>query len=408
MSRILALACLVLLVACEREPAVLRLVQPISDLDAEIAANMAAMLNKSTSVAVKINDERAAGATALDMLQSGDADLALVSNFLPFREDISTVAPVYPSVLHIAHRRGRDASSGFDLLYGANVFAGAEGSSSRIIFDRIARRLGLPPDAYQFVDIDSTKGNEPPDVVVVFAPITPTRAEEFVGYQLYSIGDPANIGAGSIVDAATLANPQLRAFVIPEGMYGIANDRPIVTVAVDKMLVARSDLDASVVYDLIDEIRRSRPALAATRPGLFESADAETGYARSTFVLHNGTQDYLQRDQPTIYERYSGVAEVVVTLLIALVSASFAAIRILKIRRKNRIDEFYSAALKLRDQLAVATSPQEQELAVAQLRTLQDTAFNQLVDEKLSADDSFQIFMTLCNDILRQYSPDSQ
>ena len=41
---------------------------------------------------------------ALNAVASGEVDLALVSNYLPFRSDIATVMPLYPTVLHIASR----------------------------------------------------------------------------------------------------------------------------------------------------------------------------------------------------------------------------------------------------------------------------------------------------------------
>jgi len=44
----------------------------------------------------------------------------------------------------------------------------------------------------------------------------------------------------------------------------------------------------------------------------------------------------------------------------------------------------------------------ELEQAIAQVRELQNEAFDQLVNEKLGADESFQIFITLSNDVLRQ------
>ncbi|MEM6512753.1 MAG: hypothetical protein AAF660_07055, partial [Pseudomonadota bacterium] len=94
---------------------------------------------------------------------------------------------------------------------------------------------------------------------------------------------------------------------------------------VDKVLLARSDIDASLVYDLIGELLRLRPALAAEQPGLFTGLNADFDVSHSTFVLHEGTQSFLQREAPTVYERYSGVAEVVVTILVALGSASLPA-----------------------------------------------------------------------------------
>ena len=67
---------------------------------------------------------------------------------------------------------------------------------------------------------------------------------------LWSMGSPKDIGSGSTVDAAVLLNPNFRPFVIPIGTYGDLTKEPIVTVAVDKILVARRDLDSAVVYEL--------------------------------------------------------------------------------------------------------------------------------------------------------------
>ena len=80
------------------------------------------------------------------------------------------------------------------------------------------------------------------------------------------MGTPQEIGNGGTVDAAVLLNPHFRPFVIPVGTYGESTPEPIVTIAVDKILVTRSDLDSAVVYDLISDILRLRPALAAKRP----------------------------------------------------------------------------------------------------------------------------------------------
>ena len=216
------------------------------------------------------------------------------------------------------------------------------------------------------------------------------------------MGTPQEIGNGGTVDAAVLLNPHFRPFVIPVGTYGDSTPEPIVTIAVDKILVTRSDLDSAVVYDLISDILRLRPALAAKRPGLFQQLSEDFDVSRSRFVLHPGTLDYLQRSEPTIYERYSGVAEVAVTLMIALFSAALAGVRILRIRRKNRIDRYYAAAIEIRDSVDDQASSSEREQAIVKIRDLQNRAFDQLVDEKLGADESFRIFITLSNDVLRQ------
>jgi len=216
------------------------------------------------------------------------------------------------------------------------------------------------------------------------------------------MGDPADIGTGSVIDAATLLNPQFRPFIIPIGTYGTLTPEPVLTLAVDRLLVARRDLDSTVVYDLVTGLVSLRPALAALRPGLFQDISGEFDPSSSTFIIHPGAQAYAQRNAPTIYERYSGIAEVAVTILIALFSATFAGVRIYRMRRKNRIDTFYSDVIAIRNSIDETSTEEDRREKTDEIRALQTTAFELLVDEKLAADESFRIFITLSNDVLQQ------
>lgn len=400
--RIWLLAATSLLVACERGPTELRLVSPELQIDQEIVQSLATLLEQDADIHLTLSSIPQSGEAALDSLLAGDADLALVLNYHPYRADIATVMPLYPSVLHIGYREGRGVTDAHTLLNGARVYAGEEGSSSRIMLERIVDRLQLPRDAFSYVERKAGDNLNDVDVLVVFAPISAQHRGVLAGFKLFSLGTPADIGKGSIVDAATLLNPTLRPFVIPAGTYGEANSSAVATVAADKMLVTRSDMDPAIVYDLVNEIRRLRPALAASRPGLFDQFNDSFDVSRSTFVVHAGTQNFLQRDEPTMYERYSGVAEVLVTLLIALVSAGLAGVRILKRKRKNRIDRFYSAVIEIRNSVNHESSPEDRDQARQRLRELQQAAFDQLIAEQLSGDESFQIFITLSKDALEQ------
>ena len=150
--RFVVIASAALLVACDSGPTELRLVAPSSSLDLEIAQNLAALLDKGSEFRLDVTTEQHAGEVALDMLLSGEADIALVSNYLPYREGVSTVMPLYASVLHIAYLEGRDPSNGYTLLNNASIFAGAEGSASRLMFERITARIGLSADAFSYTD----------------------------------------------------------------------------------------------------------------------------------------------------------------------------------------------------------------------------------------------------------------
>ena len=389
---------LISIAGCDNAPSEIRLVAPASPIDRSIAEDLSSLLDGDSPVRIVLTDSALAGEAALEAIATGAADIALVSNNLPFRNDVATVMPLYPTVLHIARRSDDKRPSSPEIFRNATIFAGFEGSASRLVFERFIARTGIAAGEFQFADDPDVA----PDIAIVFAPISPTRIAKFSGYRLYSMGSPQDIGSGGIVDAAVLLNPHFRPFVIPVGTYGELTKEPVVTIAVDKILVARADLDSTVVYDLINEILRLRPALAAKRPGLFQQLSDDFDTSRSTYIVHSGTQAYLQRTAPTIYERYSGVAEVVVTLIVALGSALIAGVRIFNMRRKNRIDGFYSKTIALGRSVTATSSAEEQERVLQEVRDLQNTAFDLLVNEKLAADESFRIYVTLSNDVMRR------
>jgi TRAP-type uncharacterized transport system substrate-binding protein len=386
---------------CDSGPRELTLIRPDTLIDQDIAGSVVDLLGNDAAVRIRQSVEPMSGGDALLAVASGEADIALISNDQPFRDDVATVMPLYATVLHIVHLADSSPSDVIELLRGANIFAGSEGSASRRVFERLTANLDLGDAPYSYID----DPRDTADVAVIFAPIAPERLAEFQqDLTLWSMGVPGEIGNGGTVDSVVLLNPHFRPFVIPEGTYGSATPRPVVTIAVDKILVARKDLEPSVVYDLINEILRIRPALASTYPGLMQDMSDDFDASRSRFLLHAGTQDYLQRSEPTFVERYSGVAEVLVTLLVASISAAFAGIRIYNRRRKNRIDRFYSEVIAIRRQVADSEDDAVNQKAASRLRALQDEAFELLVDEKLAADESFRIFITLSNDALEQIS----
>jgi len=396
-SILLAIA-LTAIIACEPAPTELRLITPKLPVDREIAEDFAELLGRQSAVRITLVPAPEGEETVLQALASGGGDIAIITNNMPFRPDIATVMPLYPTVLHVAYRKGRPADDTRDLIAGARVFAGPPGTPSRLLFEQVIIRYGLTEDDYSYVETIE----ESPDVVVVFAPISPERMRDLPDYELRSMGDPADIGTGSAIDAATLLNPQFRPFVIPVGTYGTLTPEPVLTLAVDRMLVARRDLDSTVVYDLVGDLLGLRPALAALRPGLFHNIPDEIDPSSSTFIVHPGARAYSQRNAPSIYERYSGIAEVAVTIMIALFSAVFAGLRIYRMRRKNRIDTFYSAVIKIRNSIDKTLTVASRQEKSDEIRSLQNEAFDLLVDEKLAADDSFRIFITLSNDVLRQ------
>lgn len=421
-------ACL-LITACSKSEHELRLIQPRLAIDQKIATDFAGVMSEHSSIRIELVDhDEDLQRSGIEALLADRADIALVSNNEAYASGITTVMPMYANVLHVLIQRDfvRDEQDEvlssralLDLLTSVRVFAGPPGAPSRVMLQEYAAEEGIAEDDIQFVEQmgsdDATvvqmgaadqNCEDWPEVVVLFAPVLrdiegriKTCREQ--DYLLVGLGRADSTSAGSAIDASTLLNPSLKAFVIPAGVYGPRiTQYATISLAVDKMLVARHDVSVAAVYDLVSEVLRLRPALAANEPTLFHGLNEDFNSSDSTFVLHPGAQAYVERDEPSVYERYSGIAEVAVTLFVAVFSGLFAAVRVYNIRRKNRIDVFYSEAIRLRKTVSDESSNSERNSVITQIRMLQTKAFEMLVDEKLAADESFRIFVTLSNDII--------
>ena len=396
-----------LLGACERKAVELQLIEPRLDVDKVIAEQLKSLLDADAAINVTLVEPPDPDKTALETLIAGTGDLALVFNNEKYHHDVATVAPLYPTVLHIAHRSNLRDLGPEELFANHNIFAGPPGSITRRMVIDEATRLGIAEE-----DITFIFGREVcPEVITVFAPVeieVEGRMSDLAAscgdFELRSLSQPEQLGQGSLVEGVTLLNPRIRPFIIPIDTYGDFTPTAIVTVAVEKMLVARADLPDTVVYDLLRELLRIKPALSGEHPGMFNELNDSFDVSNSAFAVHPGALAYIERDAPSVYERYSGVAEVAVTVFIGLLSGAFAMLRIYQIRRKNRIDVFYSDAIAIRSSVQGSTDVAVRKKAILEVRKLQNKAFDMLVQEKLAADESFRIFITLSNDVISELS----
>jgi hypothetical protein len=396
-----------LLVGCEQSPAVLRVVSgPPAGNQAIAAALASASGTVETPVRLALGEEVADAEAALTALMDGAAELAIVENSASFQHpSVRTVAPLYPSVLHIGVRPAERGQTLAQVLQGANVFAGGEQAPARQLLVRMASMYAWSGIEFSFVDSLASR----PDVVFVFAPISPSAGPNLDGYELLSLGSASDVGSGSAADALSLVAPFLRSYVIPEGTYGALTPNAIATVAVDTLLVTRSDTPLVVGYDLMQSLLEMGPLLAAQRPDIaideFETFDL----SHVTFPVHAGTLAFRARNDPGFAERASSIFDVVITIVVAAFTALFALLRFVRGLRKGRIDRFYTAALAIRAKLAQEATAAQRSAYLQEVRALRDDAFALLIKEKLAADESFRILQALMHDIIRECeSPPAQ
>ncbi len=388
------------LAGCSEFPAALRIVSGPPDANEEVAALLASASDEVTTRVRLVKGANAADAeAALSALDAGTADLAIVENSVSYRHaNVRTVAPLYPSVLHIGVRPEKRGQSLGEALNGATVFAGREQAAARQLLDRMASMYAWRGIEFSYVD----SPDDYPDIVFVFSPISPSDAPVLQGYELLSLGRPEDVGSSSAADALSLVAPFLRPFVIPEGTYGSLTPTAIATVAVDTLLVARADTPRVVVYDVIQAVQEMGPLLVAQRPDLAIDELETFDISHVTFPVHAGTVAFRARNDPGFAERASSIFELAATIVVALFTGLIALVRFVRGRKKGRIDRFYSGALAIRAKVAQEPSAERRSLYAVEARGLRDEAFSMLINEKLSADESFRILQTLIHDVIRE------
>ena len=105
---------------------------------------------------------------------------------------------------------------------------------------------------------------------------------------------------------------------------------------------------------------------------------------------HEGAVAYFEREEPPFLVEHAEATSLVVTLLAGGFSVLLGIGKWYDRRRKNRIDAFYN---EVRDATAeLGSDPDEIRAARLALLSARQRAFDDLIDEKVEANESFTIF----------------
>ncbi len=114
------------------------------------------------------------------------------------------------------------------------------------------------------------------------------------------------------------------------------------------------------------------------------------------FPVHTGTSAYLNRNQPSFWERYAEVVGLGASIIAVIAGAVSRYYSRWRQRRKDRIDEYYLRVMTLGDKAHQTGITSEQlEKMLVELQNIRTHAFKLLVAERIAADDAFIIFQLL-------------
>ena len=338
--------------------------------------------------------ESAGGSASIEMVERGEADLALLSNHVAGSSELRLIAPLYQETLQVVMRTDAGVASIADLR-GRRVSLGPEGSGTEAIAHSVLEHFGvdaseITPQHLTMMDAATALEEGRLDVAFMVAGMRTPAVDRLLARSdmaLLSLGDPGEVG--SALEGIRIDAPFFIVSAIPERAYGDAPDAPVGTIDVEALLVVDGALDADLVYRITESLFAHKVELVAEQR-LLAHLDEHFDLSVSPYALHDGADRYLRRHEPTMLQRYTDQISLAITVAALLWSAMSAFRAARASRRKNRIEHRYEEALAIAKRARGKSGP-ELSVELDALHSLHDQVLLDLANERLDANEGFTV-----------------
>ena len=335
---------------------------------------------------------------AIDAVLNSKFDVTTVDNTIDYKKpkkDVRTIIPFFHEVLVVLSRHKLEQYQVDSLLRAEDYLILTKEKEELEIYNRmIPKYTGLTKLNYRLEDhFDLEHDLNRNNLLLFFSDRENIELGELLFDEkayIYSLDKPNTRGSGSFLEGFCKDYKKTTPYLLPRHAFGIVMEKPIYTMAVHELLVARADLPTKVVYDLMETVHHHHivPIFESYNNYTFESNQQDINL---TFPFHKGTIDYMNREKPTFVERYADVMGFVLSFFV-LMAGLIASLRAtMNQRKKDRMDEYYRELLDLNEKL----DSMDHAVVRMKLVYLQKKVFDLLIREKLSANNEFVIFMML-------------
>ena len=333
-----------------------------------------------------------------EALAENRVDLALIEEPDFPRTGIDTLAPLYPSVLHVLHNRSVEPNGFGALVEGAKIYAGPVGGAAHRLLMELAEDFGYDNSDYEVLDNPWTIA---PDVYFVFGGLLSNDSvRQLAGYRLFSFGDASNNNGSNVADGIVLRHARLRSFVLPASTYNSLSERSVLTLATRSVLIARADFDPGLAQEIAAQLFENAQELGASYPLVVQELNTKLDPSTLIFPLHPGSRRYLDRDKPSFIERYVEILALLLTLVLTLLSGVVWLYRYRQQVRKDRVEAYYEKILAIRRKLGESNSAAELERLKKEAVEIQEEVLELVVNERIDADTSLTVFLTVSNQVI--------
>ncbi|MCK5775636.1 MAG: TAXI family TRAP transporter solute-binding subunit, partial [Bacteroidales bacterium] len=345
------------------------------------------------------------------------ADFAILQNTLNYHEhdyseedinnSIRTVLPLYSQILFVIYHDSIHNNDIKKLFLDKRIGLGPKGEATDWLVTLILDYFGIHPNDYipVYTDYPENIVNDKIDISCSVTSFNNQRIIDLMSQpnlRLFSFDDLSNVEIhGSTINSLSLRNTTLSPKIIPKHTYYSKPQTPVLTVSTNAVLVCRSDMDDGIIYEITQSLINHKSLIVNSNP-IFRIINENFNTNELRFPIHPGVQMYLDRAKPSFLEKYAEVMALLLTITVLLFGLITSIGNWQKLRKKDRIDIYYQKVLDL-DKVINNTSSSEELIKIEkELLNIRDEAFKLLINEKLSADESFNIFLRIMESCIQK------
>jgi len=355
-------------------------------------------------------------------LQKQTAHLALLQNDTQAGAHVRSLTAIHPELLHFLCHHKAGIQSIRDLA-GKTVALGPKGSGSEKFTREFLRFAGFSKSQLRLVNLPLDEATQQLMTGKVDALLFLTglgndacqRALQSGQVHLTPLApltasSDTRFGAQILADGFRVHYPHASPHTIPLLAYPSQPAQPIGTVGVKAVLACHTDLPDEIAETLTRTLYEHRAALSQ-KHSAFSSLDEQSSTAHLQFPLHPGAEKFFRRTDPGFFAKHVEMMGFILTLILILWSVLVWAQRWFLQSRKNRIDAYYEAIDEVINRLNDGTNLEEINELENTLLEIRQRAADELVKEKLAADESFIIYQNMlngCQQLLAQKKQEKQ
>lgn len=277
--------------------------------DSAIVALLQRELGEKTRITYDLSEDK-----VLNSLRNRSVDMAIIPNNTIINDpklEVHTILPLLLRILVIMNHNisGSYGSNIKELFENNTIVYEAMSRMDSIFFKIFFRSFGIESNKISSVIAQGINLNEWADSSFLFVGLTHLHnpmMQKLIdqGASFVSLDKVSQLGKDSSVEGFKVSFQSSCPFVLPKSFYKGKPDSPVLTIAIDDILVGLSDLDNILVYNVAKTLIEDNSQLVQF-DNIYNMLKTDFDAESFSFPLHAGTEQYISRDKASIWTRYA-------------------------------------------------------------------------------------------------------